>query len=933
MAVRRLPGVRFEAQPPPPRDTLPRMDIAVFVGFAASGPLDCPVPVEDPARLAAIFGDEAALFRDEGGGELVRGRLLPAARAFLRNGGRRCWVVRVADPLTARTNRHPLPGLMQARLGRDGAVVAIGPAFAVARSEGSWSDGLWTGAALTTTAPVVLGRPAAPTAGELELVVAGEVRPGDLLRLSYPGGLTAMVAVGAVTPAGAPEPPARGVERLRARGVALWLAPAGAADLEGAATATCFLDPAGVRAPVLATGLEGEGLALTLGLALPDAPAPGSLIRVETPGGPLWVVVAEALAVELVVGEGAPPVAAVRVTGQGVRWIERPGAPPAATPLCELLSLELATRAGEADPLRLASLGMVAGAERWWGALPSDSELFGPDETPARERHAALWRAAASPRFPLAGPGPEVAFTFPLAPGQLPVDLLRIRTPTEPPLRRDGLASFGPWLFLDAAFDQTLTADLLARADYLRYLAPTPRRLRGVHAALAVEEATLLAAPDVTARPWGRRRVRPVAPAETPDPILRPAWWGHPACAAGDEPLAEPVWEHFLDAAVAIVAAPTLSADTPDAGGSFTLRWSAPGAGARFILDEATRPGYEDARTVYEGPASEHTMYGRSDGDYYYRVRAIVGPNTSDWSAGLPVRVGAAGGWARDPVGPPPNFDLLAIHRSMLRLCAARGDMLAVLSLPEHYREDEAIAHAAALRPARVPVFRDDDPALPLGYGEAVALSYGALYHPWPVSRIGAEPARAEPPDGAVCGLIARRTLARGAWIAPANERLSDVVALTPPLKATRWLDLQEAQVNLVRAEPDGAICLSADTLALDPELRPVGVRRLLSLLRRLALAQGQSLAFEPFGPALRRLARRELEGVLADLFRRGAFAGATPETAYQVVIRSTPQDVDGGRLIIELKIAPALPLVFLTVRLVQTGGRVLVSEGLAPLT
>ena len=44
---RRPAGFRFEAQPPILPEALPRMDIAVFVGFASAGPLDLPVVVED----------------------------------------------------------------------------------------------------------------------------------------------------------------------------------------------------------------------------------------------------------------------------------------------------------------------------------------------------------------------------------------------------------------------------------------------------------------------------------------------------------------------------------------------------------------------------------------------------------------------------------------------------------------------------------------------------------------------------------------------------------------------------------------------------------------------------------------------------------------------------------------------------------------------
>src|SRR5262250_1212704 len=95
-ATKRLPGIRFEAQAPPLAETLPRMDIAFFVGFAASGPMSAPVAVESAALFAAIFGADAPLAWDERRGVTLRAYLAPAVRAFFRNGGRRCWVTRVA---------------------------------------------------------------------------------------------------------------------------------------------------------------------------------------------------------------------------------------------------------------------------------------------------------------------------------------------------------------------------------------------------------------------------------------------------------------------------------------------------------------------------------------------------------------------------------------------------------------------------------------------------------------------------------------------------------------------------------------------------------------------------------------------------------------------------------------------------------------------
>src|SRR5882762_2697449 len=156
-AARRLPGFRFEAQAPPLDEVLPRMDIAVFVGFAASGPLETPVAIESETQFQAIFGKDAPLAWDVERGEQVYAYLGPAVRSFFRNGGQRCWVTRVArrtarsqtDLNYARCNYFPIPGLARVEFDGDRKNVSrLTPAFARARSEGSWSDSLQVGSAL-----------------------------------------------------------------------------------------------------------------------------------------------------------------------------------------------------------------------------------------------------------------------------------------------------------------------------------------------------------------------------------------------------------------------------------------------------------------------------------------------------------------------------------------------------------------------------------------------------------------------------------------------------------------------------------------------------------------------------------------------------------------------------------------------------------------
>jgi len=45
LAPRRLPGLQFTTVAAPLDEVLPRMDVAVFVGFAARGPVGVPVVV------------------------------------------------------------------------------------------------------------------------------------------------------------------------------------------------------------------------------------------------------------------------------------------------------------------------------------------------------------------------------------------------------------------------------------------------------------------------------------------------------------------------------------------------------------------------------------------------------------------------------------------------------------------------------------------------------------------------------------------------------------------------------------------------------------------------------------------------------------------------------------------------------------------------
>jgi hypothetical protein len=259
---------------------------------------------------------------------------------------------------------------------------------------------------------------------------------------------------------------------------------------------------------------------------------------------------------------------------------------------------------------------------------------------------------------------------------------------------------------------------------------------------------------------------------------------------------------------------------------------------------------------------------------------------------------------------------LYDVHKAMLRFGAARGDVLSVLALPEQDQPDDAHRHVNRLRA----------PGGTLNYGEERTLSYGALYYPWLLGPVDdGERITPMPPDGAACGMIADRTLRDGAWMAPANQLLADVPTVVPPLSSDERAELGASPLNVFTETPDGVLTLGTATLARDPDLEPITTRRLLILVRRLAQREGPALVFENNTPLLRRRIAEQFDDVLRRLFDRGAFAGTTPSEGYRVVTDervNPPGQVERGRLVVELRIAPARPLTFLTVRLVQRSGQ-----------
>ena len=108
-------------------------------------------------------------------------------------------------------------------------------------------------------------------------------------------------------------------------------------------------------------------------------------------------------------------------------------------------------------------------------------------------------------------------------------------------------------------------------------------------------------------------------------------------------------------------------------------------------------------------------------------------------------------------------------------------------------------------------------------------------------------------------------------------------------------------------------------TLSSDTEWKFVNVRRLFLFVEGSIERGIRWVVFEPNGEATWARLRHSIEAFLTRLWRIGALAGTRPEDAFFVACgRSTmtTNDIDDGRLICEVGIAPLQPAEFVILRI-----------------
>jgi uncharacterized protein len=201
--------------------------------------------------------------------------------------------------------------------------------------------------------------------------------------------------------------------------------------------------------------------------------------------------------------------------------------------------------------------------------------------------------------------------------------------------------------------------------------------------------------------------------------------------------------------------------------------------------------------------------------------------------------------------------------------------------------------------------------------------SHAALYYPW--VRVLDPLSQQEifvPPSGFVAGIYARNDIERGVHKAPANEVVRFALGFERTLNRAQQEVLNPEGINCFRFfEGRGNRLWGARTISSDPEWKYVNVRRYLAYLERSIDNGTQWVVFEPNAEPLWANVRRTIEDFLLNEWRGGALLGDKPERAFFVRCdRSTmtQSDLDNGRLICLIGVAPVKPSEFVIFRIEQ---------------
>jgi phage tail sheath protein FI len=212
------------------------------------------------------------------------------------------------------------------------------------------------------------------------------------------------------------------------------------------------------------------------------------------------------------------------------------------------------------------------------------------------------------------------------------------------------------------------------------------------------------------------------------------------------------------------------------------------------------------------------------------------------------------------------------------------------------------------------------------------ASKYAAIYYPWiNISDPYTGKLVLVPPCGHIAGIYARSDNERGVHKDPANEPILGIDSLQFNLTDQQQALINPRGVNALRYfRGVGNIVWGGRTISNNPSWRYINVRRLFIFVEKSILRAMQWAVFEINDEPLWARIKRSVSDFLLGLWMDGMLQGATKEQAFFVKCDRTTMtqaDIDNGRLICLIGIAPVKPAEFVIFRIGQWDGGQSVDE------
>lgn len=216
---------------------------------------------------------------------------------------------------------------------------------------------------------------------------------------------------------------------------------------------------------------------------------------------------------------------------------------------------------------------------------------------------------------------------------------------------------------------------------------------------------------------------------------------------------------------------------------------------------------------------------------------------------------------------------------------------------------------------------------------------YAALYYPWIKASIETKEGDKVvlkqdfiPPSGYIAGIYARSDTERGVHKAPANEIIRSALDIKQHITKGEQDILNPLGINCIRSFPSQGIRVWGARTTSPPDTlwKYINVRRLFLYLEESIEEATRWVVFEPNDEKLWARVKQSITQFLTRVWKDGALMGSTPEEAFFVKCdrtTMTQDDIDNGRLIVLIGVAPVKPAEFVIFRIAQWQGGSEVSE------